>query len=101
MEISLKHPGEALNPTAGHGLKIRTRTRIRWNRTRLPSIFLSRPSLGQSILKIAFNAAGRDDLHSLASASRAVRSVYKSPEPDVIHEPQHQKHRYNIRSAGT
>jgi hypothetical protein len=27
--------------------------------------------------------------------------IYESPEPDVIHEPQHQKHRYNIRSAGT
>ncbi len=98
-----------------------------WNEVANPQILQSRPSLGHSILIIAHNAAGRDRFHSLgsasravrsvyksrttqrdaivfhslASASRAVRSVYKSPEPDVIHEPQHQKHRYNIRSAGT
>jgi len=67
---------EALNPTAGLGSKIRTRTSHGWNRTRLPSIFFSRPSLGQSNLRIAHNAAGRDIPHSSASASRAVRSQF-------------------------
>ena len=40
-------------------------------------------------------------LNLLKSRPSLGHSIYKSPEPDVIHEPQHQEHRYNIRSAGT
>jgi hypothetical protein len=67
---------EAPNPTAGLGSKKSGRgpEAIESNSLTL-NLLKSRPSLGHS--------------------------VYKSPEPDVIHEPQHQKHRYNIRSAGT
>ena len=39
-------------------------------------------------------------LNLLKSRPSLGQASYKSPEPDVIHEPQQQKHRYNIRSAG-